>query len=82
MTGSADNNIDSVAQEVNQMEVEYGKNFKILRPNDQIRGNIRSTFSYELNFHFHHVKKYFQNFKLYYVIKTQREVILNFMLID
>lgn len=38
MTGSSENNMESVAKEVNQMEVNYGKNLKILRPNDQIRG--------------------------------------------
>jgi hypothetical protein len=51
MTGSSENNMDSVAQEVNQMEVEYGKNFKILRPNDQIRGNFnKHIFSSVSNF--------------------------------
>lgn len=38
MTGSSENNMASVAKEVNQMEVDLGKNFKILAPNDQIRG--------------------------------------------
>lgn len=53
MTGSSENNMDSVAQEVNQMEVEYGKNFKILRPNDQIRGNFTSTFLHPWKFFFY-----------------------------
>jgi hypothetical protein len=37
MTGSsADSN--SIAAEVDQMEAEYGKNFKVLMSNDQIKG--------------------------------------------
>lgn len=49
MTGSSENNMDSVAKVVNDMDVDYGKNFKILRPNDQIRGNfLTSTFLKEL----------------------------------
>jgi hypothetical protein len=30
----------SVADEVNQMDTDYGKNFKILNPNDQIKGKL------------------------------------------
>jgi hypothetical protein len=30
--------MNAVAGEVNQMDVDYGKNFKILLPNDQIKG--------------------------------------------
>lgn len=79
MTGSSEKNMESVAQEVNQMEADYGKNLKILRPNDQIRGEIcQSTFLKE-NF-MKEIK--FQNFKRSSVIKTRREATLNFMLID
>jgi hypothetical protein len=38
MTRSSDDNMASVAGEVNQMDADYGKNFKILNPNDQIKG--------------------------------------------
>ncbi|KAG5678220.1 hypothetical protein PVAND_007912 [Polypedilum vanderplanki] len=37
MTRSSDNNMGNVSAEVNQMDVDFGKNFKVLRPNDQIR---------------------------------------------
>lgn len=37
--------MNAVAGEVNQMDVEYGKNFKILLPNDQIRGKNREHIS-------------------------------------
>lgn len=37
--------MNAVAGEVNQMDVDYGKNFKILLPNDQIKGEIVSTLS-------------------------------------
>lgn len=40
MTGSSEISMESVAMKVNQMDVELGKNFKILDPNDQIRGNF------------------------------------------
>lgn len=40
MTRSSEDNMNSVAGEVNQMDVDYGKNFKILLPNDQIKGGI------------------------------------------
>lgn len=40
MTRSSDDNMASVADEVNQMDTDYGKNFKILDPNDQIKGKI------------------------------------------
>lgn len=40
MTGSSENNMESVAREVNQLDVDLGKNFKILPPNDQIRGKF------------------------------------------
>lgn len=42
MTGSSEISMESVAKEVNQMDVELGKNFKILDPNDQIRGKIKN----------------------------------------
>lgn len=38
MTRSSEDNMNAVASEVNQMDVDYGKNFKILLPNDQIKG--------------------------------------------
>lgn len=38
MTGSAENNMEGVAREVNTMDVDLGKNFKILYPNTQIKG--------------------------------------------
>lgn len=41
MTRSSEDNMNAVAGEVNQMDVEYGKNFKILLPNDQIKGKKR-----------------------------------------
>jgi hypothetical protein len=40
MTRSSDDNMASVADEVNQMDTDYGKNFKILNPNDQIKGKL------------------------------------------
>ena len=51
MTGSSEISMESVAKEVNQMDVELGKNFKILDPNDQIRGKI-GNFSCEHIFKF------------------------------
>lgn len=33
-----DNVMNAVAGELNQVDVDYGKNFKILLPNDQIKG--------------------------------------------
>ena len=30
--------MNNVADEINKMEVDYGKNFKIIPPNDQIKG--------------------------------------------
>lgn len=50
MTGSSEISMESVAKEVNQMDVELGKNFKILDPNDQIRGKIT-------NFNWEHIFK-------------------------
>lgn len=49
MTRSKEDSLmNAVAGEVNQMDVDYGKNFKILLQNDQIKGEnsvkIRSTF--------------------------------------
>jgi hypothetical protein len=41
MTRSTEDNMSAVAGEVNQMDVDYGKNFKILNPNDQIKGKTR-----------------------------------------
>lgn len=38
MTRSSEDNMGAVAGEVNQMDIDYGKNFKILSPNDQIKG--------------------------------------------
>lgn len=38
MTRSSEDNMNAVAGEVNQMDTSYGKNFKILLPNDQIKG--------------------------------------------
>lgn len=38
MTRSSEDNMQAVAGEVNQMDVDYGKNFKILTPNFQIKG--------------------------------------------
>lgn len=35
--------MNAVAGEVNQMDVDYGKNFKILLPNDQIKGNTKKA---------------------------------------
>jgi hypothetical protein len=40
MTRSSDDNMANVADEVNQMDTDYGKNFKILNPNDQIKGKL------------------------------------------
>lgn len=37
MTGSSESNIHNVAAD---MEAEYGKNFKIIPPNDQLRGKF------------------------------------------
>ena len=44
MTGSSENNMASVAHEVNQAEVDFGKNFRVLPSNDQIKGKA-CTFS-------------------------------------
>lgn len=45
MTRSSEDNMASVADEVNKMDTDYGKNFKILLPNDQIKGKSAvSTF--------------------------------------
>lgn len=38
MTGSAESNMINVVDEINKLEAEYGKNFKIIPPNDQIKG--------------------------------------------
>lgn len=38
MTRSSESNMNNVAAEVNQMDAEFGKNFKILYGNDQVRG--------------------------------------------
>lgn len=38
MTRSTEDNMSVVVNEANQMDTEYGKNFKILDPNDQIKG--------------------------------------------
>lgn len=38
MTRSSEDNMNAVAAEVNHMDVDYGKNFKILSPNFQIKG--------------------------------------------
>lgn len=54
MTGSSEISMESVAKEVNQMDVELGKNFKILDPNDQIRGKIK-------NFNCEHIFKKISN---------------------
>lgn len=49
MTRSSEDNMNAVAAEANQMDVDYGKNFKILLPNDQIKGKyVTSTFSFRL----------------------------------
>lgn len=40
MTRSSEDNMANVAVEVNQMDTDYGKHFKILLPNDQIKGNF------------------------------------------
>jgi hypothetical protein len=45
MTRSSEDNMSAVAGEVNQMDVDYGKNFKILNPNDQIKGKTRKHIS-------------------------------------
>lgn len=53
MTRSSEDNMSAVAGEVKEMDVDYGKNFKILLPNDQIKGE--STFhqfhSHQCNFY-------------------------------
>lgn len=38
MTRSSENNMNNVAEEINKLEAEYGKNFRIIPPNDQIKG--------------------------------------------
>lgn len=43
MTRSSEDNMKAVADETNQMDVEYGKYFKILLPNDQIKGKTRQA---------------------------------------
>lgn len=45
MTRSSEDNMSAVAGEVNQMDVGLGKNFKILDPNDQIKGETRKHIS-------------------------------------
>lgn len=45
MTRSSEDNMDSVANETSTMDVDYGKHFKVLTPNDQIKG--RESFSDE-----------------------------------
>lgn len=45
MTRSTEDNMASVAAEVNQMDTDYGKNFKILMPNDQIKGKFTAHIS-------------------------------------
>lgn len=45
MTRSSENNMNNVASEISKLEAEYGKNFKIIPPNDQIKGkHIASQF--------------------------------------
>lgn len=38
MTRSSEDNMNAVASEVNQIDVGYGKNFKIINQNDNIKG--------------------------------------------
>jgi len=36
--------MSNVADEINKLEAEYGKNFKIIPPNDQIKGKTMCLF--------------------------------------
>jgi hypothetical protein len=52
MTGSSENNMNNVAEEVNQMDAEYGKNFKIITASNSLKGLFSSTFFIVNNFIF------------------------------
>lgn len=50
MTRSSEDNMASVAGEVNQMDTDYGKYFKILLPNDQIKGDFNKHIVWNFSF--------------------------------
>lgn len=76
MTRSSEDNMNAVAGEVNQMDTSYGKNFKILLPNDQIKGNYsQAHFSSRLRYK--NISS--QSFRQSCVTRTQTEVTSNSM---
>lgn len=79
MTGSSESNMSNVVDEINKLEAEYGKNFKIIPPNDQIKGKTMCFLLLIMVF----INIYsLQNCKLYYEIKIHQEVTLNSTQID
>lgn len=57
MTRSSDDNSlpSNVTAELNQFEVDFGKNFRILMPNDQIKGEkVKAHFTTIFSLFFHH----------------------------
>lgn len=76
MTRSSEDNMMAVAGEVNQMDVDYGKNFKILLPNGQTKGENLKHISSHNNVV---TQVNLQNSRRFSATKAQAEVTSSFM---